>query len=39
MKHKCKRCDYEWESLLERPKTCPRCKSYYWDKEKQTGGN
>ncbi len=34
MKNKCKRCEYEWTSELERPKTCPRCKSYYWDKEK-----
>lgn len=30
--HKCLRCDYKWSSELERPKTCPRCKSYYWDK-------
>ncbi len=35
MKNKCKRCEYEWTSELERPKTCPRCKSYYWDKEKE----
>ncbi len=34
MKHVCKRCNYEWKSELKRPKTCPRCKSYYWDKEK-----
>jgi len=34
MKHKCLRCEYEWESRLERPRTCPRCKSYYWDQER-----
>ena len=34
-KHKCKRCKYEWPSNIERPKTCPRCKSYYWDKERK----
>lgn len=28
----CKRCEYQWESTLEHPKTCPRCKSYYWMK-------
>ena len=37
MKHNCKRCKYEWESVMERPKTCPRCKSYYWDKKKKEG--
>lgn len=31
-KHQCKRCEYAWESNLEEPKTCPRCKSYYWNK-------
>ena len=35
---KCKRCGYEWSSELERPKTCPKCKSYFWDKEKNKRG-
>jgi len=35
MKQKCLRCDYEWESDLEKPKTCPRCKSYYWSEERK----
>ncbi len=31
---KCLRCDYEWDSIKKgsKPKVCPRCKSYYWDK-------
>jgi len=36
----CKRCGYEWESKLGRggkPKSCPRCKSYDWQKEKSNG--
>jgi len=29
---KCCRCEYQWEKRLEeRPKTCPRCKSYRYD--------
>ncbi len=28
--HHCKRCEYEWESKLESPKVCPRCKSYFF---------
>ncbi len=23
----CPKCDYEWESRVEEPKACPRCKS------------
>ena len=32
---KCKRpiCGYEWQSRVEKPKVCPRCKSYDWDKD------
>lgn len=26
----CKRCDYEWDSKTEYPKSCPACKSYRW---------
>ncbi len=32
--HKCKKCLYEWKSNLERPKSCPNCKRYDWDKER-----
>jgi len=29
----CKRCGYRWRTILPlaNPKTCTRCKSYYWD--------
>lgn len=34
MKCKCRRCGYEWESITEdKPKVCPRCKSYRWESE------
>jgi len=33
--HKCLRCGYNWPSRLKRPKTCPKCKSYYWDQERK----
>lgn len=36
---KCKRCGYQWKSELKRPKTCPRCKSYFWDEEKKNEVN
>lgn len=29
--NKCQRCNYEWESIVVTPKTCVRCKSYYWN--------
>lgn len=32
--HKCKRCGYEWLGKLENPKTCPKCNSPYWNKER-----
>lgn len=25
--NQCKRCSYGWESRVERPKACPRCKT------------
>ena len=29
----CNRCGYEWEGRLQRtPKTCPQCRSPYWNK-------
>ena len=24
--HKCKRCNYEWDSRVKEPKCCPRCR-------------
>lgn len=30
----CKRCDNEWVQKFEKkPKTCPSCKSPFWDKK------
>ena len=38
-RHLCQRCGpryhdngYLWDSSLERPSVCPRCRSRYWDK-------
>ena len=25
----CKKCEYEWETRVENPKSCPRCKSRF----------
>jgi len=36
--HNCLRCGHTWESLLKKPKACPKCKSYIWDKERKKGG-
>jgi predicted Zn-ribbon and HTH transcriptional regulator len=33
MNFKCKVCDYEWESRVDKPAQCPRCKRYDWDKK------
>lgn len=38
-KNKCLRCEWEWQSELERPATCPKCKSYYWDQKRVRNGN
>jgi len=31
---KCNHCNYEWESRIENPKSCPRCK-YRFDYPQQ----
>lgn len=35
--NRCKKCNYEWYTRIPdpkvKPKSCPRCKSYDWDKE------
>ena len=34
MKYKCKKCNHEWNSRVDKPKVCPRCKAYdYQTKE------
>jgi predicted Zn-ribbon and HTH transcriptional regulator len=37
-KNKCKRCGYEWKSMVKKPKSCPKCKSYFWDRERRRDG-
>lgn len=32
----CLRCGYSWLPRRARPKRCPRCGSYNWDKEIET---
>ena len=29
----CLKCGEDWNSLLDRPKHCPVCKSAVWDKK------
>jgi hypothetical protein len=33
----CKRCNHEWalRGKGDEPKTCPKCRSPYWDTEKK----
>ena len=30
----CPKCKYEWNPRSASPKACPRCKQYFWTKEK-----
>ena len=33
---KCKKCKHEWSPRIEEPpKSCPKCKSYKWNKNKE----
>lgn len=33
-KQTCKRCEHSWNSRVpDKPKSCPNCKSPYWDKD------
>jgi len=33
---KCKRCGHQWlPRSKKKPKACPACKSYHWDKNKK----
>jgi ribosomal protein L37E len=31
----CNRCGYTWISYTKKPKTCPECRSPYWNKERK----
>lgn len=33
---KCQRCGHQWVPRQTNVRTCPRCKSTRWDKEKKT---
>jgi len=39
MKFKCNICNYEWESRVEKPAQCPRCKRYDWNKKPSSNGS
>lgn len=34
-KLKCKRCDYSWVARTAEPRSCPKCKSPYWNKPRK----
>ncbi len=34
-KLKCVKCGHEWPPRKEDVRQCPKCKTAYWDKEKQ----
>jgi len=34
--YKCERCEHKWQPRKEDyPRTCPKCKSPYWDKPRK----
>ncbi|MFH1616902.1 MAG: hypothetical protein ABIG61_17690 [Planctomycetota bacterium] len=33
---KCKICGHEWRPRTDKPKACPSCKRYGWDKDKNS---
>ena len=35
---KCNLCFWEWESRVEHPAQCPRCKRYDWRKKGEKNG-
>ena len=35
MKCKCLKCGLEWESVVDKPRACPACKSYQWRKPRK----
>lgn len=34
---KCKKCGFVWKSVVDKPKVCPRCKSYKYEEERKRG--
>lgn len=35
MKCKCKKCGFEWASVVDAPRACPACKSYHWQQPRK----
>ena len=35
MKCKCLKCGLAWESVVDVPRVCPKCKSYDWQKPRK----
>ena len=35
MINKCLLCGYEWDSKIDNPKCCPKCKRYDWNKKEK----
>ena len=33
--HTCLRCNYTWQSEVESPKACAKCRSLYWNKPRE----
>ena len=33
-KHTCNRCGASWDSAVETPKSCAKCRNPYWNKER-----
>lgn len=31
IKRKCLRCDYKWIPRIDKIKTCPKCKTRFWN--------
>lgn len=29
----CKKCKHKWQSRVKKPRSCPNCKRYDWDKK------
>ena len=38
MKCTCKKCGHTWEPRVEKPRACPKCKQYSYDKAKTKQG-
>ena len=35
MIERCKHCKYEWRARVRKPKQCPRCKRYNYNKKEK----